>query len=199
MVKKTAAISLGCPSGVFGWMKGGILAILAQDAAAVKEVISSVASAKNIPSTYYEILGNLPTTDWFIVSCGLFPFHPPASKISKVLATDVILLFYDDTSGALGYDYFRRGILIENLEICEAFPDCSYEMIFGRKPGRIAKKSTNHFLLNFVDTNDGDTFITFESTLISCTEDQVRKGKGFINERFKKLGIQLPSKHSPQD
>lgn len=199
-VKKTTAISLGCPSGVFRWMKGGIFAILSQDTAAVKEAISSVVSAKKFHSTAaYEVLENLSATEWIIVSCGLFPFDSPASKISKVLDTDVIHLVYDDCSGAFGYDYFRKGILNESLELCEAFPDCSYDMIFGREPGKITKNPTNLFRLHFVDTDNGDTFITFESTLISCKEDQVRKGKSFINKRFKELGIQLPSKHSPPD
>jgi len=53
----TAVIPLGFPSGVFQWMKGGIMAILSQDAPAVKEVISSVASSGNYPSTAdFEVL-----------------------------------------------------------------------------------------------------------------------------------------------
>lgn len=174
---KTAVIPPGFPSGVLEWMKGGIMAILSQDAPAVKEVISSVASSGNYPST------------------AVFPFRSPAANISKALKTDVVALLYDDNSDLLEYDFFRRGVLVESLEFCEAFPDCSYELIFGREPGKIAKKSPNLFRIHFVDVEDGrDTFVTFESTMIASTEENVRKREGFIDQRFKELGIRLPSK-----
>jgi hypothetical protein len=193
---KTAVIPPGFPSGVLEWMKGVIMAILSQDAPAVKEVISSVASSGNYPSTAdFEVLESLPASEWTIVSCGLFPFSSPAANISKALKTDVVALLYDDNSDLLEYDFFRRGVLVESLEFCEAFPDCSYELIFGREPGKIAKKSPNLFRIHFVDVEDGrDTFVTFESTLIASTEENVRKRGGFIDQRFKELGIRLPSK-----
>ena len=194
-VSTTAVIPLGFPSGVFQWMKGGIMAILSEDAPALKDVISSVVSSGKYPSTAdFEVLESLPASKWTIVSCGLFPFRSPAANISKALKTDVVLLVYDDNSDLLVYDFFRRGVLIESLEFCEAFPDCSYELIFGREPGKITKKSPNLFRIHFVDTDGGDTFVTFESTLIASTEEKVRKREGFINQRFKELGIRLPSK-----
>lgn len=161
-----------------------------------KSAISAVVASQKYPSTAeFKILEHLPPTQWMIVRCGLFPLRSPGAHLSKVLKTDVLILGYDENSDFLGYDIFRQGTLVESLEFCEAFPDCSYEMVFGRKPGKIDPSSPDLLKLHFVTTTgSADVFVTFESTLTKATKKAVGGREKFIDQRFKQLTIRLPSK-----
>jgi len=190
------AIKGGCPAGVFEWIDGGAMAIKA----GLEEVKEALASAAVKPKKHsatsetIHVLEHVNSGEWIIANCGIFPLGSPASVISKMLKTQVVHLVYDSNSGFVGYDIYSQGRLVESFEICEAFPGCSYEDIFGKAPGKIKPSEKNLCKIHIVSRSDGEDFVTFESTLIKSDEKQVAKMQKFIDQRFKDLGIGLPSK-----
>ena len=141
---------------------------------------------------HIKILANADSGAWTLANCDDAGCCSVAKAISKSMKTQVVFFTYDAVSGFVGYDIYERGDLVEFFEVCEAFPECSYEDIFGRSPSRIAA-SKQPRRIHFVSRDGGEDFVTFESTLVDADEKRLSKTYKFLDARFKELGIALPA------
>lgn len=175
----------GCPVEVLEWMNGGVIALECTTGAYQKALKSGILAKQNIDSP--ALRNDIDSGKWVIAECGLVDYA--AQALSKQLKSLAVHLFYDDTSGLVGYEIYNHGVTVERMSItddelseyCEASGDSdSYAVVDGQKAH-----------LSFVKDSER---ISFDSMLVDAKKGAVAKKMGFINKRFADLGICIPAK-----
>jgi hypothetical protein len=166
--KAIAGITAGCPASVFGWLDGGILAVKADPA-----IVKTVLDAEGLACDAID----LPDGPWSLFNGVGFVHHAPAGSgnlakfMSVRFGTLAIHLFYDATSGVVGYSVFESGVNVENYADMGGFEAAD------KDPGvHFESRITSAKPEDFPPLMDGDE-------AMDCR---------FIDQRFKELCISLP-------
>lgn len=119
-----------------------------------------------------------------------------AKHLSKKLKTTAAYLWDEDTSGWFGYSIFKDGVEVEVFQY-----GANYEEEFGEFAEELGealpspakrKKGWDVFV-----SKGGEDF-QFRSKLTKTTEKEICKRLGFVDARFKALGIPIP-RDFPED
>ncbi len=96
-----------------------------------------------------------------------------AKELSADLGADAIYFGFGDASGWMVYDFFQKGEKVESYGFGE---DYSEEM---------EEAGADYASPWDIETSDGETQWGFSSKLRKVTEDEIKKGEGFIDEFLK--------------
>lgn len=179
----------GCPEKVFLWIQGGVMAVKSS-VTEVQKAIKSASVFRKHPEMLegFELLEQVNSGAWTLAKCWIF--NDPAVELSRILKTEAVKLVYDSCSGTIGYEIYDHGKLVEHFNICEIFPGVEDEADDNAATAKDRRKLKNLCLLS---VKTGSDRVTFESQLIKVTAKAITQEKKFIDQRFKKLGICLPS------
>lgn len=110
--------------------------------------------------------------------------------LSKKLKTTVAYLWDEDTSGWFGYSVFKDGAEVESFQFGANYEDELGEFAeeLGESAPTLEKRQKGWD--TFVSENGED--FQFRSTLVKATKADLLKGLGFVDTRFKALGIPIP-------
>jgi len=119
-----------------------------------------------------------------------------AQQLSKKFKTTAAYLWDEDTSGWFGYSIFKDGTELEAFQ-CGA--NCDEELAeFAEELGDAmpahAKRKKGW---DVAVSHDGEDF-QFRSKLAKAAGKELSKGLGFVDARFKALGIPIP-KNFPEE
>jgi hypothetical protein len=158
-VRKTP---LGCPDSVWEWLRGGVLVVKAE--------ADSVIELADAAELDYEILANATTQPWVVLN-GVGVYHQTpdghenmAGFMSMKLQTRAVHLWYDDTSGMVGYSVYDSGQLMEQY--------------------------TNEG--DITESEFSSQLTTSSPSQLKPLEDCTGIDGRFIHQRFQELGIGLP-------
>ena len=107
-----------------------------------------------------------------------------AQQLSKELETTAAYLWDEDTSGWFGYSIFKNGTELEVFE----FGVNSDEFELGESSPVRAKRKKGW---DVAVSKDGEDF-QFRSKLVKPAGKDLCNGLGFVDTRFKALGISIP-------
>jgi hypothetical protein len=128
------SISPGCPIEAYNWISPSLVAVKA-DAKAVRKAIKYekkfLVGQQRI--TGLTVLGESSPEGggWTIIECPFF--EDVAIKVSRILKTQSVHLFYDPTSGSKGCQFFAAGRLLEELILDEESDEISFNDSLDRK------------------------------------------------------------------
>lgn len=113
-----------------------------------------------------------------------------AKQISKRLMTTVAYLWDEDTSGWFGYAVFKDGVELEAFQYGANYEDELED--FAEELGEaLPSPDERKAGWDVFVSKDGEDF-QFRSTLAKAAENEVCKRLGFVDMRFKALGIPIP-------
>lgn len=119
-----------------------------------------------------------------------------AKRLSKKLKTTVVYLWDEDTSGWFGYSVFKDGAEIEAYQFGANYEDELGE--FAEELGDVLPSPANRKKgWDVFVSKKGEDF-QFRSKLTKASEKEVCKRLGFVDARFKALGIPIP-RNFPKD
>jgi hypothetical protein len=190
MSGKKISPKAGCPEKIFGWIPGAVVAVKC-GLAEIEKAIKSVSVFREHPEMLegFELLEQVNSGAWTLATCGIF--NETAVELSRILKMEAVKLVYDDCSGTIQYEIYDHGKSVENFNICEIFPGVENEADDNAATTKGRRKLKN---LCQLSVKVGSYQVTFESLLIKSTEKAIAQEKKFIDQRFKELGICLPSK-----
>jgi len=113
------------------------------------------------------------------------------ADLSKKLATRVVQMIYDDTSGTCASLIWENGMHVEFLclsECLEGHGDLSEKP----EPSQLAVEPKCSYSLVIQDEHGSGDRITFQSSLSFINEADLRGGLKIIDKRFKDLNVPFP-------
>lgn len=137
----------------------------------------------------------IANSDYTVLSWG--PCEPDLSKrLSKKLKTTVAYVWDEDTSGWFGYSIFQEGSEVEAFQFGanyeDELDDFAKELGGAVPTPKKRQKGWDAFV-----SERGEDF-QFRSKLVKATKKDLLQGFGFVDARFKSLGIGIP-RHFPRD
>jgi hypothetical protein len=177
------AVAPGCSEDAIYGITRGVMAVKAREESVQKALDSGKVDTEGVD---VDLLGQFDSGEWTLAHCGLLLMEASVD-LSRILKTQAVHLFYESTSGSIGYHIYEGGALVEILKTADA------EFMEFMEEGGMGP-SVGNPLCNVRIEHDG-VVVWLESRLVRATKKALAQGAAkFVNLRFKELGIGVPEK-----
>lgn len=183
ITKKTKSYPFGCSQEALVSLRGPVLAIKSNLSDLSKNLRSK--KCKTIRASI-ELVTGVDSGEWLLAEYTQNILAPNAAiDVSRLLNTQIMFLYHDDSSGTLGYNLYDKGVLIEALqmidsEFIEFLTEADLQLTVN-KPLASLRVESEGFM------------ICFKSKISRAKKNALTQGAAkFIDSRFKEIGIYIP-------